>query len=156
MSGKVTARLRELGTELPPAPPVGGSYVPCRREGSLVFVSGQVSVDAQQGPLVGKLGANCSIDEGRAAARCCALNLLAQLHAHCGGIDRIEGCLQLTGYVNATPDFEHHAQVMNGASELINDVFGEAGRHTRASVGMGSLPLGVAVEVAGVFRAADG
>ena len=155
MPGAISVRLRELGIELPAAPAAGGSYVPCRREGAQVFVAGQIAADAS-GPCVGRLGDDFGIEEGRAAARLCGLNLLAQLHEHCGGIDRIEGCLQLTGFINATPDFRDHAQVMNGASDLIVDVFGEQGRHARAAVGMGSLPLGVAVEVAGIFRAAGG
>ncbi len=155
MSGRISARLEELGISLPPAPAVGGSYVPCRRAGALIFVSGQVSADAD-GARVGKLGDDCSIEEGQAAARLCALNLLAQLHEHGGGIDGVEGCLQLTGYVNATPDFRDHPLILNAASEVMIEVFGEAGRHTRAAVGMGSLPLGVAVEVAGVFCASGG
>ncbi len=155
MPGTISARLEELGIELPAAPPAGGSYVPCRREGALIFVAGQIAADAA-GPRVGRLGDNFGIEEGRAAARLCGLNLLAQLHEHCGGIDWIEGCLQLTGFVNAIPDFRDHAHVMNGASDLMIEVFGDAGRHARAAVGMGSLPLGVAVEVAGIFRGAAG
>ena len=152
MPGTNSARLRELGIELPPAPSAVGSYVPCRREGELILVSGQLAIDAA-GPIVGRLGDDFGIDDGRRAARLCGLNLLAQLHAH-RGIDGVEGCLQLTGYVNATSGFRDHPQVVNGASDLMVEVFGEAGRHTRAAVGVGSLPLGVAVEVAGIFRAA--
>ena len=152
MPGIISARLRELGIELPPAPSAVGSYVPCRREGELVFVSGQLAIDAS-GPMTGRLGDDIGIEDGRMAARRCGLNLLAQLHAHCG-IDRVKACLQLTGYVNATPGFRDHPQVVNGASDLMVEVFGEAGRHTRAAVGVASLPLGVAVEVAGIFRAA--
>ena len=153
MPSTVSARLKELGIELPTAPPAVGSYVPCRREGTLIFVAGQLPLDTE-GPRVGRLGDDLGIEDGQAAARLCALNLLAQLHENCGGIDWVEGCLQLMGFVNSTGDFRDHAQVMNGASDLMVDVFGESGRHARAAVGTGSLPLGVAVEVAGIFRAA--
>ena len=150
---QVSTRMRQLGIELPAAPAAAGCYVPCRRQGALIFVSGQLAMDAA-GPITGRLGEDLDIAAGRAAARAAGLLLLAQLDEQGGGIDAVGGCLQLTGFVRATPDFTDHAAVVNGASELMVEVFGESGRHARAAVGMASLPFAVAVEVAGIFHAA--
>lgn len=149
MESGIFSRLSALGVQLPPAPAVVGNYVACRSENGLVFVSGQLPL-GPGGPPIGKLGRDCELDEGREAARRCGLNLLAQLHAHCG-LDAVAGCTQLTGIVSATPRFTKHPDVVDGASELMIDVFGEAGRHTRMAYGVASLPLGVPVEVAGIF-----
>jgi enamine deaminase RidA (YjgF/YER057c/UK114 family) len=154
MPSAIDARLAALGIALPEAAAPLASYVPFVVTGSLVFVSGQVSRGAD-GPIRGKLGAGMDAAAGAAAARACALALIAQLRAACGGdLDRVQRVVKLTGFVNATPEFTEHPQVINGASELMLEVFGEAGRHARAAVGSASLPLGVAVEVEGVFEIA--
>jgi enamine deaminase RidA (YjgF/YER057c/UK114 family) len=154
MAGRIDARLAELGIELPnPAPPAA-NYVPFVRTGNLVFTAGQVTFDAA-GKLtfIGKLGRDFGIDEGYQAARLCAVNVLAALRRACDGdLDRVRRCVKIVGFVNATPDFADHPKVINGASDLVVQVFGDAGRHARSAVGMGSLPLGVAAEVEGVFE----
>jgi enamine deaminase RidA (YjgF/YER057c/UK114 family) len=148
MSGKIEARLRELGIELPhPATPVA-NYVPFTTAGNLVFVSGQLCQWNGELRFIGKLGAAISIADGRAAAKLCALNVLAHLRVACGGdLDRVRRVLRLGGFVNCTPDFNDMPQVVNGASDLMVEIFGDSGRHARAAVGMSSLPGGVAVEV---------
>jgi enamine deaminase RidA (YjgF/YER057c/UK114 family) len=154
MPSAIDARLAALGIALPEVAAPLASYVPFVVTGSLVFVSGQISRDAD-GPIRGKLGAGMDAAAGAAAARACGLALIAQLRAACGGdLDRVRRVVKLTGFVNASPEFTEHPQVINGASELMLEVFGEAGRHARAAVGSASLPLGVAVEVEGVFEIA--
>jgi enamine deaminase RidA (YjgF/YER057c/UK114 family) len=153
MSGRIEARLRELGIELPQSSAPVANYVPYTVAGNLVFVSGQIC--AWNGELRhrGKLGGDIAIPEGREAARLCALNILAHLRAACGGdLDRVRLVLRLCGFVNCTPDFAEMPQVVNGASDLMVDVFGDAGRHARAAVGVASLPAGVAVEVEATFE----
>ena len=153
MSGKIEARLKELGIELPqPAAPVA-NYVPFTISGNLVFVSGQICQWNGELRFIGKLGAAISIADGREAARLCALNILAHLRAACGGdLDRVCRVLRLGGFVNCTPEFTDMPQVVNGASDLMVAVFGDLGRHARAAVGMSSLPGGVAVEVEATFE----
>jgi enamine deaminase RidA (YjgF/YER057c/UK114 family) len=156
MSDRIEARLKELGIELPaPATPVA-NYVPSSVSGGgdIVFISGQISTWNGQLRHIGKLGAGgMSIDEGRAAARLCALNILAHLRNACGGdLDRVRRCLRLGGFVNCTPEFTDMPQVVNGASDLMVEVFGDSGRHARAAVGVNSLPGGVAVEVEATFE----
>lgn len=152
MTGKIESRLAELGLQLPEAPAPAGNYVPYVISGNLVFVSGQVP-KADGGLIVGKLGADMNIEQGQAAARLCALHLLGQVKAACGGdLDRLERVVRLGGFVNATPDFGDHPAVINGASDLLGQVLGEAGRHARAAVGSASLPFGVAVEIEGIFQ----
>jgi enamine deaminase RidA (YjgF/YER057c/UK114 family) len=153
MTTSVDARLAALGIELPtPAAPVA-SFVPCVRTGNLLFVSGQVT--AWNGELrhVGKVGRDVDVVEARAAARLCALNVLAQVRAALGTLDRVARVVQVQGFVNAVPEFGEHPAVLNGASDLLVELFGrEAGAHARYAVGAGSLPFGVAVEVAAVFE----
>ena len=152
MTHTVTTRLAELGLTLPPAPAPAAAYVPYVQAGTLLHVSGQISQDAQ-GLIKGKLGADLSVEQGAAAARACALSLLAQVGAACGGdFSRLKRVVKLTGFVNCTPDFIDQPKVINGASELLVAVLGEAGAHARAAVGAPSLPLGVAVEVEGIFE----
>jgi len=153
MSGRIEARLKELGIELPqPAAPVA-NYVPFTTSGNLVFISGQVCQWNGEFRYIGKLGAGIGIADGQAAARLCAVNLLAHLRVACGGdLDRVRRCVQLRGFVNCSPDFTDMPQVINGASDLMVAVFGDIGRHARAAVGMNSLPVGVAVEVEAVFE----
>ena len=146
--------LKNLQIELPDAPAPAANYVPYVRSGNLVFISGQVAMDAD-GFVRGKLGENMSVEDGQKAARLCALNLLAQLSAACGGdLNQVTRIVKLTGFVNATPDFTQHPQVVNGASDLFAELFGDAGKHARAAVGSSSLPMGVAVEVEGIFEVA--
>jgi len=155
MSGKIDARLKELGITLPEPPAPVASYVPTVASGNLVFVSGQVTLSADGLKYVGKVGAGISLEDGKAAARLCAINVIAQVKAACGGdLDRVKRCVRVGVFVNATPDFTQHPEVANGASDLFQDVFGDAGKHARAAVGAGSLPRGVAAEVEAVFEIA--
>jgi enamine deaminase RidA (YjgF/YER057c/UK114 family) len=150
--GRVDAKLQELGVTLPTPPAPVASYVPFVIVGNLVHVSGQVSVDASGG-IKGKLGDAIEVEQGQAAARLCGLNLLAQVKAACGGdLDRVKRVVKLSGFVNTTPDFDPIPQVMNGCSDLMVSVFGEAGKHARSAVGMANLPLNFAVEVDGIFE----
>ena len=153
MSGKIEARLKELGIELPqPATPVA-NYVPFTVSGNLVFISGQICQWNGELRFVGKLGGAISIADGREAAKLCALNILAHLRVACGGdLDRVRHVLRLGGFVNCTPEFTDMPQVVNGASDLMVAVFGDGGRHARAAVGMNGLPGGVAVEVEAIFE----
>lgn len=151
MSGPVEARLAELGITLPSPAAPAANYVPFVRTGNLLFVSGQIPVGPNGVEHVAKVGADYSVEQGQAAARLCAINLLAQARAAVGDLTRVS-CVKLTGFVNATPDFTDHAKVVNGASDLMVAALGEKGRHARAAVGMSSLPLGVAVEVEAIFE----
>jgi enamine deaminase RidA (YjgF/YER057c/UK114 family) len=149
----IEARLGELGITLPDAPAPAANYVPFVITGNLLFVSGQIA-QGPDGPIRGKLGESMGIEEGQAAARACALALIAQARAATGDLDRIARVVKLTGFVNATPDFVDHPKVVNGASDLFVEIFGDRGRHARAAVGSASLPLGVAVEIEGIFELA--
>jgi enamine deaminase RidA (YjgF/YER057c/UK114 family) len=152
MTGQILARLGEMGIDLPePAAPVA-NYIPAIRSGNLLFISGQLPIDADGQILTGKLGATTEVEGGVAAARICAINLIAQCNAALGDLDRIVRCVKLTGFVNCTPDFADHAPVINGGSGLMVDVLGDRGRHARAAVGCASLPLNAAVEIEGVFE----
>ena len=155
MAGRIDARLAELGIELPVAPAPAANYVPYVQTGKLVFISGQVPLVGGTAQYVGKVGTDFSAEEGAKCARLCAINLLAQLRAACGGdLDRVARCVKLGGFVNCAPDFTQQPQVVNGASDLIVELFGEAGKHARFAVGAPSLPLGVAVEVDAIFELA--
>jgi len=150
----IDARLTELGLTLPDAPAPAANYVPFVETGSLVFVSGQVS-SGPGGLILGKLGADMDVAAGTIAARHCALSLLAQVRAACGGdLSRLKRVVKLTGFVNSTPDFTDQPKVVNGASDLLVEVLGEAGRHSRSAVSAAALPLGVAVEIEGIFEVA--
>ena len=152
---KIEQRLTGLGIQLPSPPAPVASYVPYVVSGNLVFVSGQVTISPEGLKYVGKVGADISLEDGKAAARLCAINVIAQVKAACGGdLDRVRRCVKLGVFVNATPDFTQHPEVANGASDLIQEVFGDAGKHSRAAVGAGSLPRGVAAEVEAVFEIA--
>ena len=141
MSGTIDARLRQLGIELPePAAPVA-NYVPFAVSGNLVFIAGQICQWNGERRFVGKLGAGIGIPDGQQAARLCALNILAHLRVACGGdLDRVRRCLRLGGFVNCTQEFTDMPQIVNGASDLMVEVFGDKGRHARAAVGVSSLP----------------
>ncbi len=151
--GTVDAKLQELGIALPtPAAPVA-NYVPFVVSGALVVVSGQIPLRDGRVAHTGKVGAEVDEAEGRAAARLCFVNLLAQLRVACGGdLDRVRRVLRLGGFIACPPGFTAHAAVMNGASDLAVEVFGEAGRHARTTIGVPSLPGDAAVEVEGMFE----
>jgi enamine deaminase RidA (YjgF/YER057c/UK114 family) len=155
MSGRIEAKLKELGIALPkPVAPVA-NYVPYVISGKLVFISGQVTLGPAGLEFVGHVGKDFTVEQGQAAARLCGLNLIAQLREACGGdLDRVKRCVKLTGFVNAISGFAQHPEVVNGASDLMVQVFGDAGKHARAAVGAGSLPRNVAVEVDAIFEIA--
>ncbi|NQV82742.1 MAG: RidA family protein [Rhodospirillales bacterium] len=153
MAGQIHTRLAELGIELPAPSAPAANYVPYVVSGNQVFVSGQVTVWNGELRFIGTVGAELSLEQGIEAARLCGLNLIAQARDAAGGdLDKIKRVVKLGGFVNATPDFTDHPKVINGASDLMVEVFGEAGKHARFAVGADSLPLGVAVEIDGVFE----
>ena len=153
MAGDIEARLAALDITLPDAPAPAANYVPYVRTGNQVFVSGQVPWVGGKRKFVGKVGAEFSVEEGQAAARVCALNLIAQVKAACDGdLDRVVRCVKLGGFVNCPGDFHDHPKVINGASDLMVDVFGDGGRHARFAVGASALPFNVAVEIDAVFE----
>lgn len=151
MSQTVESRLAELGITLPSPGKPGANYVPVVRTGKLAFVSGQVSTGTD-GDFKGKLGREYGVEEGQAAARVCAISIMAQLKAELGSLDEVSRFVKLTGFVNCVPDFTDIHLVINGCSDLLVDVFGEPGRHARSAIGMGSLPLGYAVEVEAIVE----
>jgi enamine deaminase RidA (YjgF/YER057c/UK114 family) len=145
-------RLRQLGVDLPaPAAPVA-AYVPTVRTGNLVYVSGQVPTVEGKPTHLGHLGADVDLAAGRAAARTCAINVIAALKAELGELSQVRRIVKLTGFVASTPDFTDEPKVVNAASELFGEVFGDAGRHARAAVGVAALPLGVPVEVEAIVE----
>ncbi|MCA1940306.1 MAG: RidA family protein [Caenispirillum bisanense] len=153
MAGTVDTRLAELGITVPQAAAPVANYVGYVVSANQVFVSGQLPLADGKPQVLGKLGADVSLEDGVKAARLCAINLIAQVKAACGGeLDRVVRVVRLGGFVNSTPDFTDHPKVVNGASDLMVEVFGDAGRHCRAAVGVPSLPLGVAVEIDAVFE----
>lgn len=153
MSSNIDKRLADLGVTLPAPGSPAGNYVPFVIVGDLAFMAGQVAREAGKMRYTGKVGRDLSIEQGHAAARLCAVNLLSQLKAACGGdLDRVERCVRLGGFVNSPPDFFDHPKVVNGASDFIVEVFGERGRHARTAVGVAALPLDSAVEVEAIFQ----
>lgn len=150
----IEARLAELGVTLPDAPAPAANYVPFVVQGNTVYVSGQISNDANSF-ITGTLGQDMDTAAGAAAARSCAISLLAQVKAACDGdIDRLVRVLKLTAFVNSTADFTEQPQVVNGASDFLVEALGDKGRHARSAVSAPSLPLGVAVEIEGIFEIA--
>ena len=147
-------RLAELGVTLPTPAKPAANYIPVVQTGNLVFVSGQIPMGATGIEYVGQLGLDADIDDGRAAARLCAINLLAQVRAHVGDLDRVTRVVKLTGFVNSAVGFGDQPKVVNGASDFIVEALGERGRHTRSAVGVSALPFGVAVEIEGIFEVA--
>ena len=152
MTGIYEKKLAEEGITLPDAPAPAANYVPYVRVGNVLYVSGQISQNSS-GLILGKLGENMTTDEGAEAAKSCAINLLAQVKSACeGDLDKLARVIKLTGFVNSKSDFTQQPQVINGASDLMGVVLGEAGKHARVAVSANSLPLGVAVEIDGIFQ----
>ena len=146
-------KIEELKIKLPEAKPPVGSYVATKITGNLLFISGQISI-AENGDLIkGKIGKDLSTEQGYNAAKRCGLSIVAQAKVACDGdLSKIKSCLKLTGFVNSTDNFTDQPKVINGASDLIASIFGDAGMHTRAAVSTNSLPLGVSVEVDAIFE----
>jgi enamine deaminase RidA (YjgF/YER057c/UK114 family) len=149
----IESRLAALGLQLPATSPPVANYVPFTRSGNIVFLSGQLCVWNGERRYVGKLGAEISLADGIAAAQLCGLNLLAWIKEAAGGdLGRVARCLKLGGFVNSTPDFSDQPKVVNGCSDLMVNVLGDAGRHARSAVGVNVLPFNVAVEVDAIFE----
>src|SRR4249920_1991445 len=152
MAGNIEKKLSELGIVLaPPAAPVA-NYVPCVRTGNLLMVSGQICLDDGKLVAKGQLGAGVSVEDGQKAARACAINLLAQVKAAVGDLDKVARVVRLGGFVNSAPGFLDGPKVMNGASDVMVAVFGEKGKHARTTVGVAALPLDAAIEVEALFE----
>ena len=146
-------KIKELQINLPEAKPPVGSYVATKIVGNLVYISGQISISENGELIKGKVGKDLSIDDGYKAAERCGLSIISQAKVACNGdLSKIKSCVKLTGFVNSTDNFTEQPKVINGASDLIASVFGEAGMHTRAAVSTNSLPLGVSVEVDAIFE----
>ena len=149
----VYENLKKLNVEIPKAPDPVGSYVAYKKTANLLFISGQISIDVNGKITKGKLGKELSIEEGRAAAKLCAINIIAQAKKACNEkLENISNCIKLTGYVNSTNEFTDQPKVINAASELIFAVFGENCKHTRVAISTNSLPLGAAVEIDAIFE----
>jgi enamine deaminase RidA (YjgF/YER057c/UK114 family) len=146
-------KIKELKINLPEAKPPVGSYVATKIVGNLLYISGQISI-AENGELIkGKIGKDLSVEDGYKAAERCGLSIISQAKVACNGdLSKIKSCVKLTGFVNSTDNFTDQPKIINGASDLIASVFGEAGMHTRAAVSTNSLPLGVSVEVDAIFE----
>ena len=155
MSGRIAAKLKELGIALPvPAAPQG-AYVPWVRSGVLLFISGQITMGVEGLEYVGTVGQEINLEVARRAARLAAINVIAQASSALDGdLDRVRRVVKVTGFINAVAGFTQHPEVINGASELFAEIFGEAGRHARAAVGASSLPRNVAVEIEAIFEVA--
>jgi enamine deaminase RidA (YjgF/YER057c/UK114 family) len=145
-------KLRELWIELPKAPAPLGAYIPAVRAGNLVFLSGILPLIQGKLPRQGRVGEDISIDEAREDAKTAAINALSVLKSYIGSIDKVKRCIKLTGYVSSAPDFTEQPKVLNAASDLMFEIFGEAGRHARAAVGVNVLPLNSPVEIEFIFE----
>ena len=146
-------KIKELKINLPEGKPPVGSYVATKIVGNLLYISGQISISANGELIKGKVGKDLSVDDGYKAAERCGLSIISQAKVACNGdLSNIKSCVKLTGFVNSTDNFTDQPKVINGASDLIAWVFGEAGMHTRAAVSTNSLPLGVSVEVDAIFE----
>jgi enamine deaminase RidA (YjgF/YER057c/UK114 family) len=154
MTGTIAARLAEMGVTLADTPGPQANYVPYVISGNMVYVSGQIS-QGPNGLVIGKLGETISIEDAAAGARLCAIALLTQVNKACGGdLERLVRVVKLTGFVNSAPGFTDQPKVVNGGSDFLVDLLGDKGRHARSSVGVAGLPLGVAVEIEGIFEIA--
>ena len=155
MAGTVDGRLKELGIEIPTPAAPAANYIPFVKSGNLVFVSGQIPLVAGKIEGIGKVGQDLTTEQAKAIARICAINLIAQAKAACGGdLDKVARVVKLGGFVNCVDGYTEQPEVVNGASDLMVEVFGDNGRHARFAVGTNALPRGVAVEVEAVFEVA--
>ena len=144
--------LKKLNIILPPAPNPVGAYLAYRQSKNLIFISGQISIKADGNLIKGKVGADLTLKEGQEAAKICAINILSQIKAACGGnLNKIKGCIKITGFVNSNDSFIDQPKVINAASDLLVKIFEEDGKHSRAAVSVNSLPLGAAVEIEAIF-----
>ncbi len=155
MAGKIDAHLADLGITLPTATAPVANYVPYVISGNLVHISGQITMENGELKFVGKLGKDYQVEDGQKAARLCALNLVAQLKSAIGDLDKVTRVVKLNAFVNSDPAFTDQPKVVNGASDTMVEIFGDAGKHARSAVGVASLPLGVAVEIDGIFEIAN-
>lgn len=155
MAGKIDAHLADLGITLPNATAPVANYVPYVVSGNLVHISGQITMENGELKFVGKLGKDYQVEDGQKAARLCALNLVAQLKSAIGDLDKVTRVVKLNAFVNSDPAFTDQPKVVNGASDTMVEIFGDAGKHARSAVGVASLPLGVAVEIDGIFEVAN-
>lgn len=151
----IETRLTDLGISLPDAAAPAANYVPYVRTGNQLFISGQLPMDAGKIAFTGKLGGDVSVEEGKAAAKTCAINLLAQAKAATGNLDKVVRLVKIVGFVNSTAEFTDQPQVINGASDFLVDAMGDAGRHARSAVSAASLPFGAAVEIEAIFEIED-
>ena len=146
-------KIKELKIVLPEAKAPVGSYIATKKVGNLLFISGQISINSNGELIKGKIGKDLSLEDGYNAAKSCGLSIISQVKKACDDdLSKVKSCIKLTGFVNSTDDFIDQPKIINGASDLIASVFGEAGMHTRAAVSTNSLPLGVAVEVDAIFE----
>ena len=148
----IEENLKKLNIDLPKAPDPVGSYVASKIAGNLVFISGQIPINSAGKLIKGKVGKELNLEQAQEAAKFCTLNLLAQLKKICGNLDKVKGCVKITGYVNSIDSFVDQPKVINGASDLISKVFGDKGKHARAAISANSLPLGASIEVEGIFE----
>tara|TARA_B100000945_G_C20009520_1_gene424807 strand:+ start:21 stop:482 length:462 start_codon:yes stop_codon:yes gene_type:complete len=150
---KASDKLKSLNITLPNAPKPVGAYVAYKKIGKIIYISGQLPIDSNGNIKKGKIGSDLTLEEGQKAAYLCTLNILSQLKESCdGNINEVKNCIKITGYVNSIDDFKEQPKVINPASELLKNVFGEIGKHTRAAVSVNSLPLGAAVEIDAIFE----
>jgi enamine deaminase RidA (YjgF/YER057c/UK114 family) len=149
----VEEKIKQLNIEIPKSPKPVGAYVAFRIVNKLVYISGQVSFDQNGNLIKGKVGGELSLEKGQEAAKACAINIISQLKSACNGdLEKVKSCIKINGYVNSTDNFLDQPKVINAASELIVNVFGEKGKHARAAVSVNSLPLGAAVEIESIFE----
>ena len=149
----VENNLKKLNISLPKAPDPVGAYVAYKKVGNLLFISGQLPIDAQGNIIKGKIGKDLSLEDGQKASKLCVINILAQVKkALDDDLDKVKNCIKITGYVNSTDDFKDQPKVINPASETLSAIFGDKGKHARAAVSSNSLPLGVAVEIDAIFE----
>ena len=149
----VEEKIKQLNIEIPKSPKPVGAYVAFRIINKLVYISGQVSFDQNGNLIKGKVGSELSLEKGQEAAKACATNIISQLKSACNGdLEKVKSCIKINGYVNSTDNFLDQPKVINAASELIVNVFGEKGKHARAAVSVNSLPLGAAVEIESIFE----
>jgi len=149
----VEEKIKQLNIEIPKSPKPVGAYVAFRIVNKLVYISGQVSFDQNGNLIKGRVGSELSLEQGQEAAKACAINIISQLKSACeGDLEKVKSCIKINGYVNSTDNFSDQPKVINAASEIIANVFGEKGKHARAAVSVNSLPLGAAVEIESIFE----